>query len=93
MAVSRESEAKNKKNKKQISQSTGCLKTLGHFLMSHISKTTMHEGNVETYLERKTSENYFDTKFTVIAFCNGKVTLKRNHIYKTALSYKVVKYT
>ena len=42
--------------------STGCPKSLGHLLKPHISKTTMHDGKFETYLERTNSGNYFDTK-------------------------------
>ena len=48
------------------------------------------DGKFETYLERKSSGNYFDTKLTVKAYCNGNSTYKRNHTYKTALSYRVV---
>ena len=41
----------------------GYPKSLGHFLKSHISKITMHEGKFGTYLERKISGIFFDTKF------------------------------
>ena len=50
---------------------------LGHFLRHHISKTTMHDGKFETYLDRKKkkkkkkpSGNYLDNNFTDTPFCN-----------------------
>ena len=36
----------------------------------------MHDENFETCLERKNSRNYFDTKFTDIAFCIGNLHVK-----------------
>ena len=54
-----------------------CPKSLGQFLKPHISKTTVHNGKFETYLERKNMENYSDTKLEPI--CNisvGRYKLK-----------------
>ena len=36
----------------------------------------MHDGHFETYLKRQKLGNYFDTKFTVIAFCYGNLYVK-----------------
>ena len=75
--------------------STGCPKSLGKVLKPPISKTTIPNGKLETYLRRKKSEIYFDfdTKFSVTSLCNRNVHVKKNHVYETELSYRVVKYT
>ena len=41
---------------------TGCPKSLGHFLRTHVSKTIASNVNLKACLERKKSENYFDSK-------------------------------
>ena len=54
---------------------TGCpksrAKSLGQFLKPHISKTTIHDGKFETYLERENLGDYFVTKLDII--CNTSV--------------------
>ena len=51
-------------------------KCSGHFLKPPISKVTILDKKFETYLERENVGNYFDTKFTVTAFCDGNLHVK-----------------
>ena len=45
----------------EIQSHSGCPKSLEHFLKPHISKTTMNNGTLGKYLERKNLGYYFDT--------------------------------
>ena len=71
---------------------TGWPKSLGHYLKSHISKTTIHDGKFKTYLERENSGNYFDIKFTFTDFCIGNLRVKENIPTKLYYICKVLKY-
>ena len=58
-----------------------CLKSLGHYLRPHISKTVMHDSKFETYLER----NKFGNHLVIIYryaynFLQSELTCKRNDI-------------